>query len=139
MAYKRSFRFLRTHVLSERPLVGELEHDRDAVYSALRGGRVYIAMDSLAPARGFAFRAEGEQPLLIGDEAPAGANRLLRVELPRAARVSLLRDGEEVANAGSATVLEHETDRPGVYRVEAYLRTHGRERTWILSNPIYLR
>jgi hypothetical protein len=139
MAYKRSFRFLRTHLLSERPLVGELEHDRDAVYSALRKGRAYIAMDSLAPARGFAFSADGEQPLLIGDEAPSGGARLLRVELPRAARVRLLRDGIEVAGAGSATVLEHETDGPGVYRVEAYLRTHGRKRTWILSNPIYLR
>jgi hypothetical protein len=139
MAYKRSFRFLRTHLLSERPLVGELEPDRDAVYSALRSGRAYIAMDSLAPARGFDFRADGGQPLLIGDEAPAGVNRLLRVELPRAARVRLLRDGAEVASAISATALEHETDRPGVYRVEAYLRSHGRERTWILSNPIYLR
>ena len=28
---------------------------------------------------------------------------------------------------------------PGVYRVEAYRDAHGRERTWILSNPIYLR
>jgi hypothetical protein len=28
---------------------------------------------------------------------------------------------------------------PGVYRVEAYRDTHGRARTWVLSNPIYLR
>ena len=27
---------------------------------------------------------------------------------------------------------------PGAYRVEAYLHAYGRERTWILSNPIYL-
>jgi len=139
MAYKRSFRFLRTHLLSERPLTGKLEHDRDAVYSALRAGRAYIAMDSLAPARGFRFAADGGQPLLMGDEAPVQGRRLLRAELPRAARVSLVRDGREVASADSATVLEHETDQPGVYRVEAYLRGHGRERTWILSNPIYLR
>ncbi len=139
MAYKRSFRFLRTHLLCDRPLAGELERDRDAVYSALRAGRAYIAMDSLAPAHGFAFAAHGEQPLVMGDEAPAGGTQLLRAELPRAARVRLLRDGEEVASAASASVIEHETDQPGVYRVEAYLRTHGRERTWILSNPIYFR
>jgi hypothetical protein len=30
-------------------------------------------------------------------------------------------------------------DRPGVYRVEARLPYRGRDRTWILSNPIYLR
>jgi hypothetical protein len=35
--------------------------------------------------------------------------------------------------------LDYETEGPGVYRVEAYLDAHGRERTWILSNPIYLR
>jgi hypothetical protein len=139
MAYKRSFRFLRTHLLSERPLAGEFEHDRDAVYSALRAGRAYIAMDSLAPARGFTFRADGTPPLLMGDEAPLHERRLLRVELPQAARVRLIRDGEEIAGAERTSVLEHEADRPGVYRVEAYLRTHGRERTWILSNPIYLR
>jgi hypothetical protein len=26
-----------------------------------------------------------------------------------------------------------------VYRVEAYRDAHRRERTWVLSNPIYLR
>jgi hypothetical protein len=30
-------------------------------------------------------------------------------------------------------------EEPGVYRVEAYRRAKGRERTWIISNPIYLR
>jgi hypothetical protein len=139
MAYKRSFGFLRTHLLAERPLSGDVAHDRDIVYSTLRAGRAYIAMDALAPARGFRFDADGERPLTIGDEAPARGPSLLRTELPRPARVRLMRDGEEVASAENATVLEHETDRPGVYRVEAYLRTHGRERTWILSNPIYFR
>src|SRR4051794_40937465 len=36
MKYERSFRILRTHVLCERPPTGELEHDRDQVYAALR-------------------------------------------------------------------------------------------------------
>jgi hypothetical protein len=30
-------------------------------------------------------------------------------------------------------------EEPGVYRVEAIKRSKGRERTWIVSNPIYLR
>jgi hypothetical protein len=37
------------------------------------------------------------------------------------------------------TALEHEATGEGVYRIEAYLDVKGRERTWILSNPIYLR
>src|SRR5688572_1921610 len=51
MAYRRSFRFLRTHLLTARPLSGQLDADRETVYGALREGSAYIAMDSLAPAR----------------------------------------------------------------------------------------
>jgi hypothetical protein len=140
MAYKRSFRYLRTHLLLERPLEGTLEPDRDAVYAALRAGRAYIAMDSLAPARGFRFWSEGEPPLLMGDEGPAGdGGRTLRARLPQPARVRLLRDGREISTADGATTLEHRVDSPGVWRIEAFLHAHGRERTWIISNPIYLR
>lgn len=57
--HRRYFRFLRTHVLCERPLVGELEHDRAEVYRALAEGRCYLAVDAHAPASGFAFWAEG--------------------------------------------------------------------------------
>jgi hypothetical protein len=135
MAYRRSFRFIRTHVLCEEAPSGELEHDRDQVYGALRTGRCYIAVDSVAAATGFRFEADG---LPMGAEAPAGTRRTLRAKTPAPARLRLLRDGAEVARAeGSA--LAHEADEPGVYRVEAYRRSKGRERTWILSNPIYLR
>jgi hypothetical protein len=139
MAYKRSFRYLRTHVLSDTPLNGDLDHDREAVFAALRAGRAYIAVDSIAPARGFRFSAEASEGRRaeMGDEADAG-EWVLRVETPQTARLELLRDGEVVAEA-SGDVLEHWTETPGVYRVEAYLRAHGRERTWVLSNPIYLR
>jgi hypothetical protein len=135
MAYRRSFRFIRTHVLCDEAPNGELEHDREQVYGALRTGRCYIAVDSVAPATGFRFDADD---LPMGAEAPAGPRRTLRARVPLPARLSLLRDGVEVAGAvGDA--LEHEVEEPGVYRVEAYRRAKGRERTWILSNPIYLR
>ena len=135
MAYRRSFRFIRTHVLCEEAPNGELDHDREQVYGALRTGRCYIAVDSVAPAKGFRFEADD---LPMGAEAPAGAGRTLRARVPLPARLSLLRDGVEVAGA-AGDALEHEVEEPGVYRVEAYRRAKGRERTWILSNPIYLR
>jgi hypothetical protein len=140
MAYKRSFRYLRTHLLVERPLERSLEPDRDALYAALRAGRAYIAMDALAPARGFRFWSEGEPRLEMGDEGPAGeGDRSLVARLPRPARLRLLRDGRETASVDGADALEHRVEGPGVYRVEAYLRAYGRERTWIISNPIYVR
>ena len=137
MAYKRSFRFLRTHLLVRDRLSGDLEADRAAVFGALRDGHAYIAMDSVAPARGFRFWAEGAAELQMGDEGAAGS-WTLRAVTPFSARIRLLCDGREVASA-SGDRLEHAAVDPGVYRVEAYRDAHGRERTWILSNPIYLR
>ena len=117
MSYRRSFRHIRTHVWIDG------EPTRETVFAALREGRCYIAMDSLAPARGFTFATDGDT---------------LRVRLPREARIRLLRDGTEVATV-STRELDHPVAGPGAYRVEAYLPAYGRERTWILSNPIYIR
>jgi len=138
MAYKRSFRFLRTHLLVDRPISRDLEADRAAVFAALRAGRAYIGVDSLTPAKGFRFWAEGERRLEMGEEAQAG-EWTLHVRTPRSAKLRLVKDGAEVAGGSGIDALEHEVTEPGVYRLEAYLHAHGRERTWILSNPIYLR
>ena len=69
MAYHRSFKLVRTHVLCEEAPARELEHDRALVYDALREGRCYIAVEAVAPARGFRFEA-ADVPM--GGEAPAG-------------------------------------------------------------------
>ena len=139
MAYKRSFRHLRTHLLADRPLLGDLDRDRSAVFAAMRAGRAYIAVDSLAPARGFRFWAEASEGRTVemGAEAPAG-EWVLRARAPRPARLVLVRNGEVVSEV-EGDALEHWTEAPGVYRVEAYVTARGRERTWVLSNPIYLR
>jgi hypothetical protein len=134
MSYHRSFRQLRTNVLVREPLDGDLDHDRRLVFEALREGRCYIAAHAVAPGSGFRFHADGVE---MGAEAPF-AGQELRVELPRPAEVRLLCDGEEVA-AADGTGLSHRADGRGVYRVEAYLETYGQRRTWILSNPVYLR
>jgi hypothetical protein len=134
MSYARSFRHLRTHVLCDEPPNGELEHDRDQVYASLRSGRCYMSVDSVAPARGFSFGGDGVE---MGAEA-AFEGQALRATTPRPAALRLLRDGEEVASARAAE-LEHTATEPGAYRIEARLPAHGRERTWILSNPVYLR
>jgi hypothetical protein len=138
MSYARSFRFLRTHVLCEELFTGVLEHDRAQVYAALREGRCYLAMDSVAPARGFAFWAEGPGGgLVMGNEGVAG-EWTLHVRLPRPASLRLLRDGVEAVRVEGAE-LSHRAGGPGVWRVEARLPAHGRDRTWIMSNPVYLR
>jgi hypothetical protein len=139
MSYRRTFELLRTHVLLERPTSGDVATDRDAVYAALRAGRCYIARDDLAPAGGFRFWAEGDQHVEMGEEAPASGGFTLHVRLPRPADVRIVRDGVELERAPRASSLTASAREPGVYRVEVELRDRGRSRTWILSNPIYLR
>jgi hypothetical protein len=134
MAYHRSFRLIRTHVLCAEPPARELERDRELVFGALREGQCYIAVDSVAPAHGFRFEA-ADVPM--GGEAPAGL-RTLHVRTPLPARLRMLRDGSEIGAAGG-TMLDVEVEEPGVYRAEARRTAKGRERTWIVSNPVYLR
>ena len=138
MGYRRSFRHLRTHVLCREPLTRELDHDREQIYDALRQGRCYLSMDSVAPGRGFSFWAEGpDRALTMGAEA-TGGDWTLRATLPAPAELRLLRDGAEAARLHGSE-LERPAEGPGVYRVEATRRARGAERTWIISNPIYLR
>ncbi len=130
---------MRTHLLAEAPLTRELARDRETVFAALRAGRAYLAVDSLAPAHGFRFWAEGSEGRRaeMGDETGT-AEWVLRARAPRPAKLRIMRDGQAVEESTGEEV-EHWTDAPGVYRVEAYLDAHGRERTWVLSNPIYVR
>ena len=140
MGYHRSFAQLRTHVLVDRAPRGDAARDRRALYAALRAGRCYIAMDSLAPARGFEFLAHRRRsrPLQMGEEYVLEPPAEMEVRTPRPAGLTLLRDGSPVARTVGRE-LRHATEQPGTYRAEARLRTHGRERVWIVSNPIYLR
>jgi hypothetical protein len=138
MSYRRSFRHIRTHVLCEEPPSGDLEADREQVFAALRVGRCYLAVDSVASPKGFAFWAEGSAGVLpMGAEGRAG-RWTLHALVPRPARLRLLRDGEELTSR-EAPALAWQVDEPGVYRVEAYREARGVERTWIVSNPVYLR
>src|SRR5829696_6406718 len=137
MGYARSFRHLRTHVLVDRPPTGEARADRDALYAALRAGRCYLALDSLAPARGFRFAAVGPRGGVrapMGAQTPADSGLALAAHVPRPAHLRLLRDGAVVAEAHGGE-LRAPAAEPGVHRIEAHLAG----RAWIISNPIYVR
>jgi hypothetical protein len=138
MAYRRSFAHLRTHVLVEGQTGSDAARDRGAVYAALREGRCYLAMDSLAPARGFRLWADGAQRVEQGAEASADGRLTLHARLPRAAALTVRRNGISIAEHHGAA-FDLPVPAPGVYRVEARLPAYGRMRTWIVSNPVYLR
>ncbi|MBI5713301.1 MAG: histidinol phosphatase, partial [Chloroflexi bacterium] len=55
------------------------------------------------------------------------------------AEIRLLRNGSVIAKRDADTHLMHIADKPGVYRLEAYIDFKGQKRGWIFSNPIYIR
>ncbi len=134
MSYHRSFRQLRTHVLVPEPLDGDLEHDRSLVFGALARGALLHLLARGGAGAGLPLRGRGRGDGRGGCVRGSGAAGFL----PQPAEIRLLADGDEVARADAGS-LAHVARRPGVYRVEAYLETFGERRTWLLSNPIYLR
>ena len=133
--YWVSMRFVATHVLA-RSL------DEAAVREAVRAGHVYVSHDWIADPTGFRFYVAGdggEPAQLMGDEVEWRQGARLVTDLPLHARLRLLRDGVEVATAERSNRFEHLADRPGVYRIEAWVEIGGEVRPWIYSNPIYLR
>jgi hypothetical protein len=135
VAHRRTFRLLRTHLLCDQPLSGDLEADRASVIDALRAGAAWLHCPFVAPVEGarlWAERADGGT-VAMGAETRAG-QAMLRLRLPSPSEVKLLRDGHPIHETHSAN-LDLAIADPGAYRVEA--RIEGR--LWLLSNPIHLR
>jgi PHP domain len=135
LSHRRTFGLLRTHLLCERPLTGVPRTDWRTVLGALGTGAAWLACPHVAPAAGarlWAQRADGGV-VAMGGEAPCGPC-LLHVRLPRAAELTVVRDGAPWRRARAAA-LDLDIEARGVYRLEA--RIDGR--LWLLSNPVHLR
>ena len=106
------------------------------MFEALREGRCYIASHAVAPARGFRFSADGVE---MGAEAPFAGQELQGGASAAGGGAAAAATATEVERRGRRPRCPTAPSGPGVYRVEAYLETYGQRRTWILSNPVYLR
>lgn len=138
--YEFHFRSVNTHILLSEPLSGDLATDRQAVYAALAQGSAFIGYDLPAPTRSFRFWAEADGgPVQMGLERSIGNGAILRAQLPRPAELRLLRNGKLVSHHHKTRELSFDTSKPGVYRLEAFVRYRGARRGWIYTNPIYLR
>jgi hypothetical protein len=135
LPHVRTFSLLRTHLLCERPLSGDVDADRSTLLAALRAGAAWLTCPFVAPAHGARLWAERQDggAVAMGAEAPAGP-AVLRVRLPARADLVLRRDGRAIERR-EGTTLDFDIEEPGVYRVEA--RIDGR--FWLLSNPVHLR
>jgi hypothetical protein len=129
MPYARTFALLRTHAL----LDDGVAVTPDGVFAAMAAGHAFMARDSLADATGFSFGPG------MGDESAFAGPVELVASAPQRCTLRLWRDGDLAAEAADALQLRHRADGPGVWRVTAHLTHRARERTWVLTNPVYLR
>ena len=135
LPHRRTFDLLRTHLLCDRSLTGDVGADWQTVLRALGAGAAWLTCPCVAPADGarmWVERPNGEV-IGMGGEASA-APSVLKLELPRGADVHVLRDGKRFHNAHGRDLLVP-IEGPGAYRAEA--RIDGR--MWLLSNPVHLR
>jgi hypothetical protein len=135
LSHARTFGLLRTHLVGERPLTGDVDADRATVIGALAAGSAWLSCPFVAPADGarlWAERGDGAT-VAMGAECRA-APVILGLRLPRAADITVRRDGAGWHAAHGAR-LDLDVEAAGVYRVEA--RIAGR--LWLLSNPIHVR
>lgn len=137
--YKFLFQTVNTHVLTHEPLTGEATLDRRRLFLAIRRGRCFVGYDLPASTRGFRFTAASDGGnALMGESVRAQFGVSLQIRTPQRCRLRLLRDGELIKEWQDQDGAVQTVQQPGAYRVEAYLPYAGRERTWILSNPIYV-
>jgi hypothetical protein len=135
LSHARTFGLLRTHLVGERALTGDVELDRTSLMDALGAGSAWLSCPFVAPADGTRLWAELRDGTTVAMGAEGRAqSAILRLRLPRAADVHVLRDGSPWYAAYGAR-LDLDVGAPGAYRVEA--RIGGR--LWLLSNPIHLR
>jgi hypothetical protein len=138
--YYQHFLAVNTHLLLPRPLSGNFAADKALVLRELRAGHAFIGYDLPAPTRGFRFSAHCQGGVSwMGDALSLSDQPTLQIKLPQPAEFALLRDGQVIESARRRDQLVHVVARPGVYRVEAWRFYRGRRRTWIISNPIYIR
>lgn len=135
-----AFSTIRTHILLDRQLSGDAAEARRQVFEAIRACRLYIAQERWRDAKGFSVRVDGtgNASASIGGDLVLQDTARLEVSIPgnKAAYVTVLRDGEVIAEATCASRYSREIREQGVYRVEVRQRIFGRWRPWIYANPI---
>lgn len=134
-----AFKFVRTHVCTQEPFTGDSARDISLLFEALRYGRCYVAMEYFQAARGFNFLiTQNNKEYSMGDSLRLQGKAQILIALPVPALVRIIRNGV-LLSEGTGKDIGRTISENGVYRVEAYLKTYGKYRPWIFSNPIFVR
>ena len=140
LSYDYLLNSINVHILLEERLSRDVNGAKVQIYGAIREGRLFIAHENLAPARGFRvwFVPEDGTPLTLGEEGLFQPGTL-EIETPKQGKIRLLRNGV-LEKTWIGQKASYHVKEKGVYRVEVYRRLFlFGWRPWIFSNPIYLR
>ena len=141
LSYDYLVNSINVHVLLSETLPGEFKDAKKSILSALKEGRVFVAHDNLASAKGFRFYFEsetGSSVLEMGQEDRFQPGTLF-VESPGYGEIRLFKDGT-IKKKWRARKGAFRVTGKGVYRVEVYRKLFPFGwRPWIYSNPVYLR
>ena len=136
--YEFLFRAVNTHILTPKPLNGDVAHDKRLIIRALGKGHSWVGYDMAHPTKGFRFSGQGIDKGIVGDKIQLDAGATLQVRVPIRANIRIIRHGNVVAKIENETNLTHIPVEEGAYRVECSIPYEGQARGWIFSNPIYL-
>jgi hypothetical protein len=137
--FERIFRYIRTHVMSDTMLSGNVQDDTATILRLLEQGRAYIAMDYFKKAEGFSFMIDdGETYALMGDDFILKNEAVVHVKAAGRGKIRIIKDGK-LWNEVEGDVYRCPVREKGVYRIEVFLSRFGRLRPWIFSNPIYVK
>ncbi len=138
--YRYHFSTINNHLLLPEPLTGNVQKDGKAVYNALGKGSSYICLDAAASPEGFTFTAENDDTCVsLGEEVYLNPGATIRINLPRKADIRLIHNGMTITELNDSDLVVKTIDKPGAYRMEAYLNHLGKQRAWIFSNPVYAK
>ncbi|MBN1906451.1 MAG: CehA/McbA family metallohydrolase [Deltaproteobacteria bacterium] len=129
------------HIFLKKRFYKDFNAAKTDIYEAMKAGRLFIANDRLAPARGFKcyLLSDDGSDLLMGEEDTFRSEGNLLVELPSKGEIRVIRNGETVYRQRGMEAV-YSVKEKGVYRVEVYryVSVFG-WRPWIFTNPVYLR
>ncbi|MNT28708.1 hypothetical protein D3C72_1644140 [compost metagenome] len=137
------------HILLRSELTGNFANDRQKVFTALKNGNFYLALDILGDTKGFSAAMEDAagKSYLIGSDVKHSKELRLTVKLPAKPKdffeIVIYRNGERYSGSNDAN-FSMEIKEPGTYRVQVRvspmlpLPDAKKWITWIYTNPFYV-
>jgi hypothetical protein len=136
--YKIIFKCLRTYILLKENKIDGLPWKEASalLHGALKNANVYFAQYYLGDPSGFRFWAEKKDKTFnMGKIFNFEKGIRLKAVIPqKKINWILFRDGQSI-QVGKERKIDQEIKKPGVYRLEIYLK----KRPWLYSNHLYVR